>query len=171
MCIRDSDYPHNQNQHTSPWWQTSILPKNQDSPVFHSRRIRTVRPSQPFASQFLRSETLEPSQFLRSETLEPSPRFRSETLEPSDRPRSPSPTFHHSGSGTYARISPGWQDSSLHIASRVENRIAFALPVFRIEMLASVIPTLSASSVSVIFRSTSIRSRCTTCLLYTSRCV
>jgi hypothetical protein len=61
QITRVSDYPHNQNQHTSPWWQTSILPKNQDSPVFHSRRIRTVRPSQPFASQFLRSETLEPS--------------------------------------------------------------------------------------------------------------
>src|SRR3954470_8100986 len=50
-------------------------------------------------------------------------------------------------------MSPGWQESASQIASRVEKRIARALPVLRIERLASVIPTRSASSVSVIRRS------------------
>src|SRR5690606_7036751 len=48
----------------------------------------------------------------------------------------------------YSRISPGWQSSSLHIASRVENRMALALPFFRMEILAMVIPTFSAISVT-----------------------
>jgi hypothetical protein len=52
----------------------------------------------------------------------------------------------------YSRMSPGWQSSALQIASKVENRIAFALPFFKTEMLAMVIPTLSASSVTLIFR-------------------
>src|SRR5256885_1704494 len=51
------------------------------------------------------------------------------------------------------RMSPGWQESASQIASSVEKRIARALPVLRIERLARVIPTLSASSVSVIRRS------------------
>src|SRR5688500_11836171 len=50
-------------------------------------------------------------------------------------------------------MSPGWQESATQIASRVEKRIARALPVLRIERLASVMPTRSASSVSVIRRS------------------
>src|SRR3954466_7277402 len=51
------------------------------------------------------------------------------------------------------RMSPGWHESASHIASSVEKRIARALPVLRIERLASVIPTRSASSVNVIRRS------------------
>src|SRR5258705_2401788 len=50
-------------------------------------------------------------------------------------------------------MSPGWQERASQIASSVEKRIARALPVLRIERLASVIPTRSASSVSVIRRS------------------
>src|SRR5256714_8262733 len=56
-------------------------------------------------------------------------------------------------SGSNRRMSPGWHQSALQIASSVEKRIARALPVLRIERLASVIPTRSASSVSVIRRS------------------
>src|SRR3954470_16317410 len=52
-----------------------------------------------------------------------------------------------------SRRSPGWQASASQIAASVEKRIARALPVLRIERLASVIPTWSASSVSVIRRS------------------
>src|SRR5205085_7634610 len=51
------------------------------------------------------------------------------------------------------RMSPGWHESASQIASSVEKRIARALPVLRIDKLASVIPTRSASSVSVIRRS------------------
>mgnify|MGYP002233824791 CR=1 FL=1 len=43
------------------------------------------------------------------------------------------------------------QSSSLQIASRVEKRIALALPVFRIERFAGVIPIRSAKSPKVIF--------------------
>src|SRR5438552_4317124 len=50
-------------------------------------------------------------------------------------------------------MSPGWHESASQIASSVEKRIARALPVLRIERLARVIPTRSASSVSVIRRS------------------
>src|SRR5205809_7821831 len=50
-------------------------------------------------------------------------------------------------------MSPGWHGSDSQIASSVEKRIARALPVLRIERLASVIPIRSASSVSVIRRS------------------
>src|SRR5262245_56487328 len=52
-------------------------------------------------------------------------------------------------------MSPGWHESASQIASSVEKRIARALPVLRIERLASVIPIRSASSVSVIRRSRS----------------
>ena len=48
--------------------------------------------------------------------------------------------------------SPGWHPSCRQIASRVENRIAFALPVLRIDRLARVMPTRSASSVNVMRR-------------------
>src|SRR5450755_1221042 len=51
------------------------------------------------------------------------------------------------------RMSPGWHESASQIASSVEKRMARALPVLRIDKLASVIPTRSASSVSVIRRS------------------
>src|SRR5689334_22612866 len=50
-------------------------------------------------------------------------------------------------------MSPGWHESASQIASRVEKRIARALPVLRMDKLASVIPTRSARSVSVIRRS------------------
>src|SRR6185295_5987075 len=55
-------------------------------------------------------------------------------------------------------MSPGWHESASQIASSVEKRIARALPVFRIERLASAIPILSASSVSVIRRSCNMSS-------------
>src|SRR5205085_1737601 len=56
-------------------------------------------------------------------------------------------------SGSNRRMSPGWHESASQIASSVEKRIARALPVLRIERLASAIPIWSASSVSVIRRS------------------
>src|SRR4051794_323518 len=58
-------------------------------------------------------------------------------------------------------MSPGWHESASQTAFSVENRIARALPVLRIERLASVIPTRSASSVSVIRRSWSMSSSLT----------
>ena len=48
-------------------------------------------------------------------------------------------------------MSPGWQSRALQIASKVERRIAFAFSFFSIEMLAIVMPTFSASSVTLIF--------------------
>ncbi len=45
----------------------------------------------------------------------------------------------------------GWHARALQIASSVERRITFALPFFKTEILAIVIPTLSASSVTLIF--------------------
>src|SRR5688500_15574799 len=50
-------------------------------------------------------------------------------------------------------MSPGWQPSAAQIASSVEKRIARALPVLRIDRLASVMSIRSASSVRVIRRS------------------
>src|SRR4249919_2168045 len=50
-------------------------------------------------------------------------------------------------------MSPGWQPNAPQIASSVEKRIARALPVFRMDRLASVMSTRVASSVSVIRRS------------------
>src|SRR5688572_30171179 len=55
-------------------------------------------------------------------------------------------------------MSPGWQSSALQMASRVDSRIARAFPFFRMEMLAIVMPTFSASSVTLIFRFASITS-------------
>ena len=49
-------------------------------------------------------------------------------------------------------MSPGWQFSSRQMASSVEKRIALALPFLRMERLAGVISTRSASSPSDIFR-------------------
>ncbi len=58
----------------------------------------------------------------------------------------------------YSKISPGWHWSALQIASNVPNRIAFALPFFKTEMLAIVMPTLSVSSVTLILRFASMTS-------------
>ena len=63
--------------------------------------------------------------------------------------------------GRYSKISPGWQSSSLQIASRVVKRMALALPVLRMERLAVVMPILSASSLDFIFRLASMTSRLT----------
>jgi hypothetical protein len=52
----------------------------------------------------------------------------------------------------YSKMSPGWHSRALQIASKVESRIALALPFFKMEMLAIVMPTRSASSVTLIFR-------------------
>lgn len=38
-------------------------------------------------------------------------------------------------------MSPGWQSKALQIASKVENRIALALPFFKIDRLAHYINT------------------------------
>ena len=43
----------------------------------------------------------------------------------------------------YSSMSPGWQSSSLQIASRVEKRMALAFPVFKIERFAGVRRNLS----------------------------
>lgn len=58
-------------------------------------------------------------------------------------------------------MSPGWQFSSLQMASSVEKRTAFALPVLRMERLACVSPTRSANSPKDIFRRAIITSRFT----------
>lgn len=64
-------------------------------------------------------------------------------------------------SSRYSRISPGWQSSSLQMASRVEKRMALAFPVFSMDRLAGVISILSANSPSEIFRRAIIMSRFT----------
>ena len=45
------------------------------------------------------------------------------------------------------------------MAAKVENRIAFAFPFFKMEILAIVIPTFSVSSVTLIFLFASMTSR------------
>src|SRR5262249_29661695 len=57
-----------------------------------------------------------------------------------------------------SKTSPGWHSSALQTASSVENRIALAFPFFNTEMLAIVMPTFSASSVTLIFRLASMTS-------------
>src|SRR5699024_7022620 len=64
-------------------------------------------------------------------------------------------------SGTYSRISPGWQFSSRHKASRVVKRTALALPFFKTERLAGVIPMALASSPAPTFLLAIITSRFT----------
>src|SRR3954464_1454695 len=64
-------------------------------------------------------------------------------------------------SGRYSRISPGWQARARQMPSRVEKRMALALPFFRMERLAIVMPTRSASSVTLILRLASITSMLT----------
>jgi hypothetical protein len=46
-------------------------------------------------------------------------------------------------------MSPGWQSKALQIASRVEKRMAFALPFLSMEMLVIVMPTFFVSLVSL----------------------
>jgi hypothetical protein len=58
-------------------------------------------------------------------------------------------------------MSPGWQSSWRQIAFNVEKRTAFAFPVFNIDKLALVMPTLSESSLSDIFRFAIITSKFT----------
>src|SRR6188472_4239850 len=55
-------------------------------------------------------------------------------------------------------MSPGWQSNALQIASRVEKRIALALPFFNTERFGSVMPTFSESSVTLILRFASMTS-------------
>ncbi len=55
--------------------------------------------------------------------------------------------------------SPGAQSNATHNATSVEKRIARPFPRLRIDRLASVIPTSSDNSVSVILRCTSSKSR------------
>src|SRR5262245_16486449 len=66
-----------------------------------------------------------------------------------------------SWSGRYSRMSPGWHSRARQIPSRVEKRMALALPFFRMERLAIVMPTRSASSETRIFRLASITSMLT----------
>lgn len=52
---------------------------------------------------------------------------------------------HHGGFRfyfLYSKISPDWQSRALQIASRVERRIAFALPFLIMERFAIVMPTV-----------------------------
>ena len=69
--------------------------------------------------------------------------------------------LYYSPSSLYSKISPGWQFSSLQIASRVEKRMAFAFPVFNMERLAGVRSIFSAKSPSEIFRLAIITSKFT----------
>lgn len=55
-------------------------------------------------------------------------------------------------------MSAGWQLSALQMASSVENLIAFALPVLRMDRFAGVIPIMEASSFEDIFLLASITS-------------
>lgn len=58
-------------------------------------------------------------------------------------------------------MSAGWHSRILQIFERVENRIARAFPVFKIDKFAKVMPIFCASSVIEILRSTKMRSRLT----------
>ena len=58
-------------------------------------------------------------------------------------------------------MSPGWQLRASQIASKVENRMALAFPVFKTERLGSVISTFSANSDNGIFLRASITSKFT----------
>ena len=62
-------------------------------------------------------------------------------------------------------MSPGWQSKALQIASKVENLTALALPVFRIERFACVMPIFSASYCDDIFRLAIITSTFTMILI------
>jgi hypothetical protein len=58
-------------------------------------------------------------------------------------------------------MSAGWQSNTLQMASSVLNRMALALPVFRIERFESVKSTFSESSFNDIFRFAIITSKFT----------
>ncbi len=66
--------------------------------------------------------------------------------------------FHRGLYFVYSKISPGWHSSAAQIASSVDKRTARALPFFKIEMLAMVMPTRSVSSVTLILRFASMTS-------------
>lgn len=51
----------------------------------------------------------------------------------------------------YSKISPGWQSKASQMASSVDKRTAFALLFFKMDIFASVMPTFSASVVTLIF--------------------
>ena len=57
------------------------------------------------------------------------------------------------GSLRNSSISPGWQSSTSHMASRVENLIALTLPVFNFDRFTFATPTFSLNSFSEIFLS------------------
>jgi len=63
---------------------------------------------------------------------------------------------------TNSRISPGWQFKTLQMASSVLKRMAFALPVFKMDKLDKVKSTFSDSSFNDIFRLAIMTSRFTT---------
>lgn len=58
----------------------------------------------------------------------------------------------------YSSKSPGWQSSALQMASSVDSRTALALPFFKMDKFAIVMPTRSESSVTLIFLFASITS-------------
>ena len=58
----------------------------------------------------------------------------------------------------YSRMSPGWQSRARQMDSMVEIRMALAFPHLRMDRLAGVIPTFSASSPEDIFRRASMTS-------------
>ena len=58
-------------------------------------------------------------------------------------------------------MSPGWQSSTLQIASKVENRTALAFPVFSTDRFACVMPMRSANSPDDIFLRAIITSKFT----------
>ncbi len=62
-------------------------------------------------------------------------------------------------------MSPGWQSSARHIASSVDSLTALALPFFKIDKLAIVIPTCSLNSLSDILRRAIITSKFTTIIV------
>ncbi len=79
----------------------------------------------------------------------------------------------YSSSSSQSIMSPGLHLSALHSPSRVENLIPFSLPVLILDMFTGEIPTNSANSTELIFRSAITRSNLitigTTCSLLTTR--
>jgi len=58
-------------------------------------------------------------------------------------------------------MSAGWHSNALQIADKVEKRTAFALPDFKMDKFAVVMPIISASSLLRILRLASITSKFT----------
>ena len=67
--------------------------------------------------------------------------------------------IYSSSASEYSKMSPGWQESALQMASSVEKRIALILPVFILERLTLDTPTFSDRSFRLILRSAMTRSR------------